>query len=177
MKGEIMSDQEVGTEKDQASETEQKVGYISSSELIDRVHQFGGRTRDIVDPATIQRINTLQEGVRQHHIDLSAEEWNELMGLKAQANAKYEAWLEARMAGNETEDKLPYVETTPTFERLHKMGGHTSEICNKGDLSIYNELQPRLQSLSVDDWNKLMRTKQSMLDAVNAWILIKEEAS
>ncbi len=56
----------IGTdENDNESEgNEDEVAeYVSSSDISKRVHQFGGRTRDIVSQEDIIRINELQQGV------------------------------------------------------------------------------------------------------------------
>lgn len=153
-------------EKDE--DESERVEYVSSSRLIDRVHQFGGHTRDIVDADTRMRINELQSRVDRFKNDLSVEEWNELMGLKTRANELMQAWLDKEMGGNS--EKKPYVELTELIDNVHRLGGHTGDLISREDIKIINSLQAGLSGLDVAGWNRMMEAKQRAYEAMNQWV-------
>ncbi len=68
--------------------TDKIAEYVSSSEMAKRVHQFGGRTRDIISQESLARINKLQESVGRFRSNLDNAEWDELMALKTDANER-----------------------------------------------------------------------------------------
>ena len=67
-------------------------------------------------------------------------------------------------------NKKPYVESTATIDKVHKLGGHTGDIISPRDSDTINRLQRRLRELDDQEWNELMVAKQDAVDTMNQWI-------
>jgi hypothetical protein len=175
-KGANMVNQELGPSPEDIGLSSEETGseglaeYVSTTDVINRVHQFGGSTREIVGAENVVRINELQSKVGKYHNDLEADEWNELMALKTDAKAKMEQWLEEAMRENKEAGRLAYVETTDTIKRVHEFGGHTSDLISRADMDIINSLQPRLKSLNTSEWNELMAAKKRAVETMEHWV-------
>lgn len=147
-----------------------KEPYVSIGQTVHLVHSLGGSTKDIIGMEQISRMNELQKGVAGFSNSLAAPEWNELMGLKQDAQDKMKTWIDSKTVENSQDGKVPYVETTDVFRRAKDAGGHITEICDPVDVDVYRELQPRAAALPIEDWNRLMQAKSNMLEAVKGWL-------
>lgn len=85
-----------------AKEQTERLPHSHLTEMVDKVHGAGGRTRDIVDAQTIQRMNQLGGLSRRNQDSLSDSEWNELMELKVEAAWEMTNWLFKQNRGPET---------------------------------------------------------------------------
>ncbi len=63
-------------EKMSGQEEEGKLPYVESTSTIDKVHELGGHTGDIIGPGDIDTINRLQRDLK----NLNDREWNGING-------------------------------------------------------------------------------------------------
>jgi len=93
----------------QEGEEVERVPYVHWGQLLERVHKSGGSVRKIISDSApeinINRVFDLQKHVEKWHVDLSAEEHNELMDLKKKAIIILEKWLSNHQQEASTNDK------------------------------------------------------------------------
>jgi len=95
------------TVPERKDEGETRTEYVSIGGIIDKVHEMGGKTSEIIPAETAERMNSLQSHVSEWSNDLSQDEWNELMQLKTEVKSILETWVEQHKPPQKQSETAP----------------------------------------------------------------------